>query len=47
MRKPRTSQIQGISRANTWMRSEELDPSWVYGYDAMTVPLEEQDAAIA
>jgi salicylate hydroxylase/6-hydroxynicotinate 3-monooxygenase len=37
-RKPRTSEIQGSSRKNTWMRSE-TDPTWVYGYDAWTTPL--------
>jgi salicylate hydroxylase/6-hydroxynicotinate 3-monooxygenase len=37
-RKPRTSEIQGASRKNTWMRSE-TDPTWVYGYDAWTAPL--------
>ena len=39
-RKPRTSQIQGASRTNTWMR-RETDPGWVYGYDAWTTPLAE------
>lgn len=37
-RKPRTSEIQGNSRKNTWMRNE-TDPGWVYGYDAWTTPL--------
>lgn len=37
-RKPRTSEIQGSSRKNTWMRTE-TDPTWVYGYDAWTTPL--------
>ena len=37
-RKPRTSEIQGNSRKNTWMR-KETDPGWVYGYDAWTTPL--------
>ena len=37
-RKPRTSEIQGSSRKNTWMR-KETDPTWVYGYDAWTTPL--------
>ena len=37
-RKPRTSEIQGSSRKNTWMR-QETDPTWVYGYDAWTTPL--------
>ncbi|MDB5809840.1 MAG: salicylate 1-monooxygenase [Betaproteobacteria bacterium] len=37
-RKPRTSEIQGSSRKNTWMRTD-TDPTWVYGYDAWTTPL--------
>jgi salicylate hydroxylase/6-hydroxynicotinate 3-monooxygenase len=37
-RHPRTSEIQGSSRKNTWMRTE-TDPTWVYGYDAWTAPL--------
>lgn len=41
-RKPRTAQIQGTSRTNTWMR-RETDPGWVYGYDACTAPLEKQN----
>jgi salicylate hydroxylase/6-hydroxynicotinate 3-monooxygenase len=39
VRRERTSQIQGTSQRNTWMR-EATDPSWVYGYDAWTAPLE-------
>ena len=42
MRKPRTSEIQGSSRQNTWMR-KETDPTWVYGYDAWTTPLANVD----
>ena len=38
-RKPRTSRIQAISSANTWMRAQEPDTDWLYGYDAWTVPL--------
>ena len=38
-RKPRTSRIQAISSANTWLKSGEPDTSWLYGYDAWTVPL--------
>ena len=42
-RKPRTSRIQAISSANTWMkggeRGKEADTSWLYGYDAWNVPL--------
>jgi salicylate hydroxylase/6-hydroxynicotinate 3-monooxygenase len=39
VRRERTSQIQGTSQKNTWMR-EATDPGWVYGYDAWTAPLE-------
>jgi salicylate hydroxylase/6-hydroxynicotinate 3-monooxygenase len=39
-RKPRTSQIQQTSAANTWMR-RETNPDWVYGYDAWNAPLED------
>jgi salicylate hydroxylase/6-hydroxynicotinate 3-monooxygenase len=38
-RKPRTSRIQAISSANTWMKGGGEDTSWLYGYDAWTVPL--------
>lgn len=33
-RKPRTSVIQAISSANTWMKEGSSDTSWLYGYDA-------------
>ena len=36
-RKPRTSRIQAISSANTWMQKGEQDTSWLYGYDAWNV----------
>jgi salicylate hydroxylase/6-hydroxynicotinate 3-monooxygenase len=40
-RKPRTSRIQAISSANTWMSSAtNTDPDWLYGYDAWSAPLE-------
>ena len=39
VRRQRTSQIQGTSQKNTWMR-EATDPAWVYGYDAWTAPLD-------
>jgi len=39
-RKPRTSRIQAISSANTWMRGGDGDTSWLYGYDAWNVPLQ-------
>jgi len=38
-RKPRTSRIQAISSANTWMKGGDADTSWLYGYDAWNVPL--------
>ena len=38
-RKPRTSRIQAISSANTWMQTGEQDTSWLYGYDAWEAPL--------
>jgi 2-polyprenyl-6-methoxyphenol hydroxylase-like FAD-dependent oxidoreductase len=41
-RKPRTSVVQAISSANTWMRDERGgDTSWLYGYDAWTAALDE------
>jgi 2-polyprenyl-6-methoxyphenol hydroxylase-like FAD-dependent oxidoreductase len=45
LRKPRTSRIQAISSANTWMRGGDDDTSWLYGYDAWNVPLIPQEAA--
>lgn len=38
-RKPRTSRIQAISSANTWMKGGDDDTSWLYGYDAYSTPL--------
>ena len=38
-RKPRTSRIQAISSANTWMKGGNEDTSWLYGYDAWNAPL--------
>jgi salicylate hydroxylase/6-hydroxynicotinate 3-monooxygenase len=43
-RKPRTARIQAISSANTWMQGGDQDTSWLYGYDAWDVPLDEIDA---
>ena len=40
-RKPRTSRIQAISSANTWMQGGNEDGGWLYGYDAWNVPLAE------
>ena len=37
-RKPRTSEIQGLSRANDMNRFKAAN-EMVYGYDAWTVPL--------
>lgn len=37
-RKPRATQIQQTSGKNTWMQ-HDTNPDWVYGYDAVTVPL--------
>jgi 2-polyprenyl-6-methoxyphenol hydroxylase-like FAD-dependent oxidoreductase len=42
-RKPRTSRIQAISSANTWMSGGNEDTSWLYGYDAFNVPLVEHN----
>jgi salicylate hydroxylase/6-hydroxynicotinate 3-monooxygenase len=39
-RKPRTSRVQAISSANTWMNSPANEsPDWLYGYDAWSAPL--------
>jgi 6-hydroxynicotinate 3-monooxygenase len=43
-RKPRTSRVQLSSRTNTWLKTP-TDPDWVYGYDAVTAPLAELEAA--
>jgi 2-polyprenyl-6-methoxyphenol hydroxylase-like FAD-dependent oxidoreductase len=40
-RKARTSRIQAISSANTWMNGGNDDTSWLYGYNAWTAPLHE------
>jgi 6-hydroxynicotinate 3-monooxygenase len=45
-RKPRTSRIQAISSANTWMKGGSDDPSWLYGYDAWTVSLDAHAAGL-
>jgi 6-hydroxynicotinate 3-monooxygenase len=34
----RTSRVQRESHVNTWLR-DPMDPSWVFGYDALTVKL--------
>ena len=46
-RKPRTSVIQAISSANTWMREGAGDTSWLYGYDAWNAPLDHPAAHAA
>jgi len=45
-RKPRTSRIQAISSANTWMKGGDEDTSWLYGYDAWNVPLTPSEAPV-
>ncbi|MBI4273742.1 MAG: FAD-dependent monooxygenase [Rhizobiales bacterium] len=42
-RKPRTARIQAISSANTWMKDKVGDASWLYGYDAWNVPIDEKE----
>jgi salicylate hydroxylase/6-hydroxynicotinate 3-monooxygenase len=39
-RKPRTSVIQAISSANSWMQGGDADTSWLYGYDAWNADLD-------
>ncbi len=39
-RKPRTSLIQAISSANTWMKDGNSDTAWLYGYDACKAALD-------
>ncbi|HEX9877785.1 MAG TPA: FAD-dependent monooxygenase [Gammaproteobacteria bacterium] len=45
-RKPRTSKIQAISSANTWMKGGDDDTSWLYGYDAWSAPLETENSDV-
>jgi salicylate hydroxylase/6-hydroxynicotinate 3-monooxygenase len=45
-RLPRTAEIQQTSSKNTWMRNA-TDPTWVYGYDAWSVPLIDPQTAAA
>jgi salicylate hydroxylase/6-hydroxynicotinate 3-monooxygenase len=40
-RKPRTSVVQAISSANTWMQGGDHDTSWLYGYDAWKANLDQ------
>lgn len=44
-RKPRTSAVQAISSANTWMQGGSNDASWLYGYDALHADLDQPAAA--
>jgi 6-hydroxynicotinate 3-monooxygenase len=37
-RMPRVSKVQRISAENSFLR-DPTDPTWVFGYDAATVPL--------
>jgi salicylate hydroxylase/6-hydroxynicotinate 3-monooxygenase len=46
-RKPRTTVIQAISSANTWMREGSGDTSWLYGYDAWSAELDQPAAHAA
>jgi 2-polyprenyl-6-methoxyphenol hydroxylase-like FAD-dependent oxidoreductase len=46
-RKPRTSVIQAISSANTWMKEGSSDTAWLYGYDAWNAPLDQPADHIA
>jgi salicylate hydroxylase/6-hydroxynicotinate 3-monooxygenase len=39
-RKPRTSVVQAISSANSWMQGGDSDTSWLYGYDAWNADLD-------
>ncbi|MGN6570365.1 MAG: FAD-dependent monooxygenase [Pseudolabrys sp.] len=39
-RKPRTSVVQAISSANSWMQGGDADTSWLYGYDAWNADLD-------
>ena len=43
-RKPRTSLIQAISSANTWMKDGSSDTTWLYGYDAWNANLDQPAA---
>jgi salicylate hydroxylase/6-hydroxynicotinate 3-monooxygenase len=44
-RKPRTTRIQAISSANTWLRTPDANPDWLYGYDAWNAELNGGDAS--
>lgn len=43
-RRERASQVQAVSNANTWLRTQE-DPAWVFGYDLYGHPLKTESAA--
>ena len=42
----RTSRVQRESHVNVWMKYP-TDPTWVYAYDAVNVPLVEEEEAVA
>jgi 6-hydroxynicotinate 3-monooxygenase len=44
-RMPRTREVQRVSLSNTFLR-EPTDPSWAFGYDAITVPLRNSSVKI-
>jgi len=44
-RHERASKVQRISNANTFLKYEE-DPTWCFGYNAMTVPLHTDEQAL-
>ncbi|SHN61792.1 FAD-dependent monooxygenase [Bradyrhizobium erythrophlei] len=43
-RRERASRVQGVSNANTWLRTPE-DPAWVFAYDIYAEPLQSGMAA--
>ncbi|MBD1588778.1 FAD-dependent monooxygenase [Pseudomonas typographi] len=43
-RRERASQVQAVSNANTWLRTQE-DPAWVFGYDLYGQDLKTESAA--
>lgn len=43
-RRERASRVQGVSNANTWLRTPE-DPAWVFAYDIYAEPLKSDMAA--
>jgi 6-hydroxynicotinate 3-monooxygenase len=45
IRMPRVRKVQKISAENSFLR-KATDPTWVYGYDAVGIPLEHARAEI-